>query len=341
MRLSQSAIPALAALPTLSLAATIPTTSTTPSTANTSPKPLPLLIWHGLGDRYDAEGIQEVGEMANEIHPDTYVYPIRLDEDGSLDSRYTFFGNTSAYIDAVCANLTANPLLSSNTTRVDALGFSQGGQFLRGLLQRCPGVRVRSLVTFGSQHNGIAKFQECGTFDFLCKGAMAAIKGNAWGAWVQNNIVPAQYYREVNETTGLGSAEYLLHSDFLADINNERANKSEIYRERVAGLDTFAMYVFQDDKTVIPKESGWFAEVNATSREVSALRERRIYKEDWLGLRELDRKGGLVFRNATGEHMRLTDKVLKEAFVDFFGPERASRPTQEAAGAGQQVLGLA
>lgn len=318
----------LTLLPTLSLAAILPATkpssTTTTTSATNTASPLPLLIWHGLGDRYNADGISEVAALASQIHPNTYVYPIRVDEDGSADSRATFFGNSSTYISSVCANLSSNPVLSSNTTRIDALGFSQGGQFLRGLLERCPGIQVRSLVTFGSQHNGIAQFQTCGTWDFVCKGAIAAVKGNVWGEWVQNNIVPAQYYRETNETTGLGSEEYLVAADFLADINNERTLKNVDYKKRVAGLEKFVMYVFEDDKTVLPKESGWFAEVNTTSGEVFELRNRTMYKEDWLGLRELDEKRGLVFRSAPGEHMRLTEEILTEAFEDFFGPERTS-----------------
>ena len=90
-------------------------------------------------------------------------------------------------------------------------------------------------MTFGSQHNGIAQFQHCGTFDFLCKGATALVKGNAWTDYVQNKVVPAQYYRTVNETTGLATEEYLEHSNFLADVNNEREEKSEVYQEEDRG----------------------------------------------------------------------------------------------------------
>lgn len=308
-----------ALLPLLPLAAALPTTS--PS-ATASATPLPLIIWHGLGDRYDADGIADVAALAKELHPNTLVYPIRLAEDGSADSRATFFGNVSASVDTVCDFLTTNTSFAATHTRIDALGFSQGGQFLRALVQRCEGIEVRSLVTFGSQHNGIAKFQNCGTWDLVCKGAMAAIKGNAWGNWVQGNIVPAQYYREVNQTTGLASEAYLEHSSFLADVNNERKVKKEEYKKRLGALDKFVMYVFEEDKTVIPKESGWFAEVNETSKEVTELRERVMYTEDWLGLKKLDEQGALVFRNASGRHMDLSEKVLTEAFVDFFGPER-------------------
>ncbi|KAI4735817.1 palmitoyl-protein thioesterase 1 precursor, partial [Aureobasidium sp. EXF-8846] len=195
-----------------------------------------------------------------------------------------FFGNLTTQLSTVCDTLSSNSAFSSNNTRIDALGFSQGGQFLRGLIETCPGISVRSLVTFGSQHNGISKFQNCGTWDLVCKGAMAAIKGNAFGEWVQGNVVPAQYYKETNQTTGEPTSEYLKNSNFIADINNERHNKSAEYKQRLSTLDKFAMYVFEEDKTVIPKESGWFAEVNMTSLEVTGLRDRDIYKQDWIGL---------------------------------------------------------
>ncbi|GAB7337226.1 hypothetical protein MBLNU457_g2602t1 [Dothideomycetes sp. NU457] len=327
--LSTTLLTALLSLTNLAISAPTPASS-----------PLPLVIWHGLGDRFDADGIAAVGKLAKKVHPGTYIYPIRVADEGGADARASFFGNLSAQIDQVCTNLTSNPHLSANNTRIDALGFSQGGQFLRGLVERCPGIEVRSLVTFGSQHNGIAKFQECGTFDLLCKGAIAAIKGNAWGEWVQSNIVPAQYYREKAEGSDEGSKDYLKHSNFLADVNNERKVKNEIYKERLGSLSHFAMYVFENDTTVLPKESGWFAEVNATSLEVTPLRERTLYKEDWLGLKKLDYKGALAFRTVDGaKHMELNKEVLTEAFTDFFGPESILEPVvNQAKGLWQQVV---
>ncbi|OQN98078.1 hypothetical protein B0A48_15910 [Cryoendolithus antarcticus] len=288
--------------------------------------PLPLLIWHGLGDKFSNPGLLSIGDLATSVHPGTKVHYIRVADTPELDQRGTFFGNISAQLDDVCNSLTQELGASKGEkgVRVDALGFSQGGQFLRGLVERCPAVSVRSLVTFGSQHNGIAEFQHCGTWDLLCKGAVAVVGGNAWTDTVQSSIVPAQYYREINQTTGLGSEEYLLHSHFLADINNERVLKNEVYKERIAALENFVMYVFEEDTTVVPKESGWFAQVNATSGDVTPLRERVMYKEDWLGLKALDQTGGLVFRNTTGKHMELDEEVVKPTFEEYFGPEKAS-----------------
>jgi palmitoyl-protein thioesterase len=306
----------------LPLAAAFPTT--TPKSTPQSAKPLPLLIWHGLGDRHDAAGLHEVGALASKIHPGTHVEYLRAAESGPDDQRATFFGNITAQSEVICEELLINPNLtnSDGVVRVDALGFSQGGQFLRGLVERCEGLSVRSLVTYGSQHNGIAQFQRCGTWDLVCKGAVALVGGNAWTDYVQNTVVPAQYYRELNKTTGLPVEGYLEHSHFLADVNNEKEVKRGVYRERLGALERFVMVVFEGDETVVPRESGWFAEVNETSGVVTPLRERDIYREDWIGLRALDERGGLVFEGVPGKHMELEREDLERSFGKYFGPER-------------------
>ncbi|KAJ5063051.1 Alpha/Beta hydrolase protein [Bipolaris maydis] len=290
------------------------------SSVNSESKPLPLLIWHGLGDNYAADGLQSVGELANETVPGTYVYYIRLDEDPGSDRTATFLGNVTEQIAQVCDDILEHEVLSQ-APGLNAMGFSQGGQFLRGLVERCGDrINIKNLVTFGSQHNGIAKYQICKDGDWLCKGYIGLLKANTWGSWVQGHLVPAQYFKATNETTGEPTDEYLEASNFLADINNERPLKNPTYAENLAALDNFVMYVFEDDTTVIPKESGWFAYTNLTNNEVTELRDRDIYKEDWIGLKKLDQKGGLHFKTTKGGHMKLGDKVLKDVFKTYFSP---------------------
>lgn len=285
--------------------------------------PLPVLIWHGLGDNYAAEGINDIAELIQDINPGTFVYPIRVAEDPSSDRSGSFLGNTTEQIAQVCADIAAHPILST-APAVDALGFSQGGLFLRAYVQRCNDPPVRSLVTFGSPHNGIADYAPCGATDWLCKGAMALLHTNTWSAFVQSRLVPAQYYRDVDPETDLPTEEYLENSNLLADINNERASKRESYAKNIASLENLVLFSFEEDTTVIPKESEWFAEVNKTTTEVTPLRERKLYKEDWLGLKALDKKGGLIFKTAPGKHMQLSDEVLNATFKEYFGPETSS-----------------
>ncbi|KAM3553262.1 hypothetical protein ARSEF4850_007003 [Beauveria asiatica] len=289
--------------------------SSSPSSSST---PLPLVIWHGLGDSFSGEGIQAVASLAVAIHPGTFVHPISLadpsdtDDPSSADRSATFFGNVSQQVDAVCAQLAAHPVLST-APAVDALGFSQGGQFLRAYVERCNAPPVRSLVTFGSQHNGIAEFRACAASDLLCRGAMALLRFNTWSSFVQSRLVPAQYFRDPADLPA-----YLDGSRFLADVNNEREAKNARYKENLASLTKFVMFLFEDDTMVHPRESSWFGEVNGTDK--VPLRERQLYKEDWLGLRALDEKGGLVFRSITADHMQIPEQVLNETMRDFFGP---------------------
>ncbi|KAI0485266.1 alpha/beta-hydrolase [Xylariaceae sp. FL0804] len=290
--------------------------------------PLPLVIWHGLGDNYAAEGLQSVGALAEEVHPGTFVYFVALGADASADRTATFYGDVNAQVAAVCDALAAHPILST-APAVDALGFSQGGQFLRAYAQRCAAPPLRSLVTFGSQHNGIVDYRACGRADLLCRGALALMHSNTWGAWAQAHLVPAQYFRDPADL-----ASYRAHSNFLADVNNELVDedkdededsaatrgsrRNETYARNLAALENFVMYMFADDTTVIPKETSWFAEVEGGA--VTPLRKRRLYTEDWLGLRALDAKGGLRFETTPGDHMEISDDVLEDVFRRYFGP---------------------
>ncbi|QSZ32774.1 hypothetical protein DSL72_002353 [Monilinia vaccinii-corymbosi] len=308
---------------------------TTKSSSDEDETPLPLIIWHGLGDNYKADGLAQVGKLAEAIHPGTLVYNIHVGDDASADRTATFFGNITrestlihsplhlnpknppltippVQIEKVCSDLASHPILST-APAVDAIGFSQGGQFLRGYISRCNSPPIRSLLTFGSQHNGISSFQACTPTDFLCRGAQSLLRSNTWSPFVQSRLVPAQYFRDPKDLDS-----YLEHSNFLADINNERTIKNQAYKSNMEKLERFVMYVFEDDTTVIPKETGWWSEVNGT--EITPLKERAIYKEDWVGLKTLDEAGKLRFETIPGGHMTLGEEMLEKAFREYFGP---------------------
>ncbi len=174
---------------------------------------------------------------------------------------------------------------------------------------------MANLVTFGSQHNGISEFQKCAANDWLCMTWDGFLKSRTWTPFIQSRLVPAQYFRDPEDLEG-----YLEHSNFLADVNNEREVKNSAYKENIKKLETFAMYIFANDTTVIPKESAWFQEVNTTTGQVTKLQDRRLYLEDWLGLRFLDEEKRLDFRIAEGRHMQLSEEVLVEAFRRYFKP---------------------
>ncbi len=278
---------------------------------------LTLLNW--VSHSYASDGIQYVGELLNNTIGPTYTYYIRLDDDPSADRTATFLGNLTVQVDKVCQDLASDPILSA-APAINTIGFSQGGQFMRAYVERCNIPRVSTLVTFGSQHNGISEIQNCENNDWLCQSWQGILKANKWTSFVQSRLVPAQYYRDPEQLDA-----YLESSNFLADINNEREAKNETYRKNMKKLDRFAMFMFSNDTTVIPPESAYFAEVNTTSAEVTKLQDRDMYKEDWIGLKYLDEMGKLDFRVAEGGHMQFADNVLADCFDQYFrGTPRGS-----------------
>lgn len=117
-----------------------------PFSSNT---PHPLVVWHGLGDSGYSNGMLELKTTLEQAYPGLYVHLISLaDSDGS-DRNRGVFGKVDDDVEQVCQELSSVKQLKNG---FDAIGFSQGGQFLRALVQRCEKVQVRNLVTFGSQH---------------------------------------------------------------------------------------------------------------------------------------------------------------------------------------------
>jgi len=52
--------------------------------------------------------------------------------------------------------------------------------------------------------------------------------------------------------------KYLANSQFLADINNERKQKQQQYKDNMLSLEQLVLVRFSDDVLVVPKDSAWF-----------------------------------------------------------------------------------
>lgn len=81
--------------------------------------------------------------------------------------------------------------------------------------------------------------------------------------------------------------------------------------------------MFTEDKTVVPKESAWFGSeaivdgsridfrpvgqhrLASSQGTMVQMREQPLYVEDWIGLRELDERGGVTLTCCEGGHMQI------------------------------------
>ncbi|RYC56889.1 hypothetical protein CHU98_g9318, partial [Xylaria longipes] len=90
---SLRSLPLLAILGRCLAATAEPTIQHTPGGPDYYDTPFPVVIWHGLGDTYAAEGMQQVGQLIEAANPGTLVYFVRLDASAENDRRATFYGN--------------------------------------------------------------------------------------------------------------------------------------------------------------------------------------------------------------------------------------------------------
>ena len=83
-----------------------------------------------------------------------YVYRVQIGDSVEEDFASTYIGNIGEQVDYVCSQIRQQPEL---THGYNGIGFSQGSQFMRGVLERCQhnGPKMERLITLGGQHQGV------------------------------------------------------------------------------------------------------------------------------------------------------------------------------------------
>lgn len=266
-----------------------------------------IVIWHGLGDNYNSSGMQRMKEILTQVIPDVFVHSVYIDEDPQIDERRSLFGDANLEVDIACERLAQIPELAAGFS---GIGFSQGGLFLRALIERCPNVTVSKLVTFGSPHMGVLELPLCARDDdWVCKRRNALLKRQVWNTPVQKSVVPAQYFRDPSQFQ-----DYLEHSNFLRDVNNEKASTfSSDAKERFGSLEKLVLIKFDQDTTLVPKESAYFEENGVP------FDQTRLYQEDLIGFRKLHQENKVDFYSVNDEHMRFLDQFFVDIVARYFG----------------------
>ncbi|KAK4052262.1 hypothetical protein OIO90_004484 [Microbotryomycetes sp. JL221] len=328
-------------------------------------QPVPVVIWHGLGDRYDNKGLQQLAPEIQQMYPGTYVHLIHFGTDGNGDQlsvsnppnnvlkenanlygfrRSTFFGNANEQVEQACQELIEQPEIKQSK-HFDAIGLSQGGQLLRALIERCGHeLKVRNLITLGSQHMGISAVPPCppGTSPFSpCRlMQLSLVRQGMYSTWAQKNIIPAQYFRDPNKFD-----EYLKVNEFLKDINNERLMDSQTnaddgddrprnptYKHNFSSINKLVLLRFSQDLTVVPPHSAHFTlpdphdKQNCSNSDDESCyptplpwSKLMLYKKDFIGLKRLNERGQIVKQVCQGQHMQI-DAECWEFVMSWLGP---------------------
>lgn len=273
---------------------------------------IPVVIWHGMGDSCcNPLSMGSIKRMLEKKIPGVYVRSLMIGNSIIEDMENGFLMNVNDQIDQVCDKVASDPKLKNG---YNALGFSQGGQFLRAVAQRCPNPPMFNLVSFGGQHQGVNGLPHCpGENITLCNYMRKLLNLGAYISWIQDHLVQAEYWHDP-----LNEEEYREKSIFLAEINQEKEKKNPEYKKNLMKLKNFVMVMFANDTMVDPKESEWFGFYKpGQAVEKYTLQESPLYQDDLLGLQQMDKDKKLHFLVAVGDHLQFSDEFFNEKILPF------------------------
>ena len=185
-------------------------------------------------------------DEVRERHDGIFIHSVYIEPETQADEKAGWFGFVEDQLLTVATQLAGVPELSNG---FDALGFSQGGQFLRAYVEWFNDPPVNNLLTFGSQHFGVADIPGCRPRDLFCNLARNAARSGVYTAWAQHNLVQvclwplrdsleltlwldqkAQYFRDERRLP-----TYLAQNTFLTRLNNELPDlRNETYARNFA-----------------------------------------------------------------------------------------------------------
>ncbi|XP_017113347.1 palmitoyl-protein thioesterase 1 [Drosophila elegans] len=269
-----------------------------PTAGGTNPDVLPTVLWHGMGDSCCVPiSLGAIMKLIVEETKGGYVRSMEIGGNPVMDWQSGFFIHPNEQVEYVCRQLLLDERLAKG---YNAIGFSQGGQFLRAVAQRCPTPPMRTLVTLGGQHQGVFGLPMCLTLsNSACDYISRLLNSVAYSEMTQHNLVQATYWHDP-----IMENHYRLGSTFLADINNE-LYLNEFYIENLHKLKKFVMVKFLNDTIVQPKESQWFQfYTSGQDKVIQPLNESKVYQN--LRLMKMEKEGKLVFLGVEGDHLAIS-----------------------------------
>eukprot|EP01104_Vermistella_antarctica_P013481 TRINITY_DN4080_c0_g1_i1.p1 TRINITY_DN4080_c0_g1~~TRINITY_DN4080_c0_g1_i1.p1 ORF type:complete len:326 (+),score=83.34 TRINITY_DN4080_c0_g1_i1:245-1222(+) len=270
---------------------------------------LPVVMVHGIDATY--KSMDPVADWIDEAYPGTYVLSVKVG-DGRLDS---FVWPMQKQLEEVCTAVCADPELAEG---FNLIGYSQGALLSRAYIQTgCCAYPVHNFISWVGPHGGIFGVPFVNRFtppELLNKIAGADFYDDV----IQDTISFAQYWRDPYRLD-----DYLEKSKFLADLNNERADKNYTYVERLRSLHHLVLVRSSIDEVIVPSEAEWFGQFNVSqSGELItlAMNETQMYKEDWLGLRDMNENSQVHLFEVACLHQDFPTDACKQFFNETTMP---------------------
>lgn len=265
-----------------------------------SREPRPVVIMHGLGEKYNDAFIERFISNFKAKLPGVYVTTIDV-ASGFL----SVLEDMNLQTTMLYHHIRNDPKLSRG---FNAIGISQGGLMMRTYIERYNDPAVYNFISLSGPQAGIGQCPN-DKLRTLCEIMTAnpyldpLSEPSAVGYWVPINR----------------KASFVMFNKFLADINNERPIKNMKYRENMISLNKYVIMMALNDTTVIPKESTHhgFWEWNNKGTLIT-MEETDGYKGDWIGLRTLNEANKIVKLSFEGVHCKVSEQFWSAHVMQYF-----------------------
>jgi len=266
---------------------------------------------HGLGDTCcDPLSLGKIIDWIRKEYPGIYVLSLDVKGDFIEQTADGWLLQFNKQVDDIISIIQADPKLKDG---FNMIGFSQGGILIRGYVERCNDPPVRQLISVGGPNMGVASLPQClnGT---ICDIVNRVTELGVYNPIAQELIAPSNYFKDLGKYD-----DYLEHCIFLPDINNERAQKNALYKQRMESLLSYVLVMFTEDTIVIPKESEWFGFYDSAKNDtIVPMESQEIFLDDWIGLKTLYDSHKMHFLSCPTNHLQFSKEWFYQNLMPLF-----------------------
>lgn len=120
---------------------------------------LPILIWHSAAETCCGDEINSYSEIINsQFKSDVYIKSVQIGKTPEEDRINSLTRHPFKQIERVCKEILHDEKFKNG---YNGIGLSQGGLFMRGLVQLCPHSQMKNLITLASPHQGVSSYPQC------------------------------------------------------------------------------------------------------------------------------------------------------------------------------------